>query len=122
MVVLKEFYRKKLILKIVNRGQKSLQNSPVDRVKIFTVKPLEKKTKISFQDLLSPNAGQKYCRMLQGEHSAILSTFIMLSFVINIFVLSIFEWSLKTGFTVFQFHVAEGLSRAVNQGAVNHVP
>ena len=38
--------------------------------------------------------------MLQGEHSAILSTFIMLPFVINIFVLSIFEWPLKTGFTV----------------------
>ena len=38
--------------------------------------------------------------MLQGEHSAILSTFIKLSFVIKIFVLSIFELPLKTGFTV----------------------
>ena len=38
--------------------------------------------------------------MLQGEHSAILSTFIKLQFVIKIFVLSIFEWPLKTGFTV----------------------
>ena len=28
------------------------------------------------QDQLSPNAGQKYCRMLREEHSAILSTFI----------------------------------------------
>ena len=36
--------------------------------------------------------------MLQGEHSAILLTFIKLPFVIKIFVLSIFEWSLKTGF------------------------
>ena len=43
---------------------------------------------------------QKHCRMLQGEHSAILSTFIKLPFVIKIFVLSIFEWPLKTGFTV----------------------
>ena len=34
------------------------------------------------------------------EHSAILSTFINLPFVIKIFVLSIFEWPLKTGFTV----------------------
>ena len=34
--------------------------------------------------------------MLQGEHSAILSTFIKLRFVI----LSIFEWPPKTGFTV----------------------
>ena len=38
--------------------------------------------------------------MLQREHSAILSTFIKLPFVIKIFVLSIFEWPPKTGFTV----------------------
>ena len=37
------------------------------------------------------NAGQKYCRMLLRKHSAILSTFIKLPFVIlKIFVLSIF--------------------------------
>ena len=51
--------------------------------------PLEK-TKIGFQDQLSLNAGQKYCRMLQREHSATLSTCIKLPFVIKIFVLSIF--------------------------------
>ena len=56
--------------------------------------------KIGFQGQLLFNAGQKYCRMLQGEHSAILLTFIKLPFVIKIFVLSIFEWPLKTGFTV----------------------
>ena len=38
--------------------------------------------------------------MLQGEHSAILLTFIKLPIVIKIFVLSIFEWPLYTGFTV----------------------
>ena len=38
--------------------------------------------------------------MLQGELSAILSTFIKLTFVIKIFVLSIFEWPFYTGFTV----------------------
>ena len=42
--------------------------------------------------------------MLQGEHSAILSTFIKLPFVIKIFVLSIFECPFEglfyTGFTV----------------------
>ena len=54
---------------------------------------------MGFQDRLLLNAGQKYCRMLQGEHSAILSTFIKLPFVIKVFVLSIFEWALKTGFT-----------------------
>ena len=41
--------------------------------------------------------------MLQGEHSAILSTFIKLPFVIKTFVLLTFEWGLKTGFTVFSF-------------------
>ena len=34
--------------------------------------------------------------MLQGEHSAILSTFNKLPFVIKSFVLSIFEWQLAT--------------------------
>ena len=34
------------------------------------------------------------------ENSAILFTFNKLPFVIKIFVLSIFEWPLKTGFTV----------------------
>ena len=38
--------------------------------------------------------------MLQGEHSAILLTFIKLPFVIKIFVLSIFEWPFYTGFTL----------------------
>ena len=42
--------------------------------------------------------------MLQGEHSAILSTFIKLPFAIKIFVLYIFEWPFYTGFTV---HYAE---------------
>ena len=42
--------------------------------------------------------------MLQGEHSAILSTFIMLPFIIKIFVLSIFEWLFYTGFTVPYSH------------------
>ena len=61
-----------------------------------------KKTKIGFKDQLRLNADQKYCRMLQREHSAILSTFIKLPFVIKIFVLSILEWPLKTSFTVFR--------------------
>ena len=46
------------------------------------------------------NAGQKNCRMHQGEHSAILSTFIKLPFVIEIFILSIFERSFYVGFIV----------------------
>ena len=38
--------------------------------------------------------------MLPLENSAILSTCIKLPFIIKILVLSVFEWSLKTGFTV----------------------
>ena len=64
-------------------------------------RPLSERLKIDFQYQLSLNAGQKYCRMLQGEHSALLLTFIKLPFVVKIFVLSIFEWSLYTGFTVW---------------------
>ena len=63
-----------------------------------------KRPSFVFQDELSLNAGQKYCRMLQGEHSAIIySTFIKLPFVIKTFVLSIFEWPFNTGFTVQYF-------------------
>ena len=50
--------------------------------------PFKMKTKIGFQDRLSLNVGQKYCRMLQKEHSAILSTFIKLpSAIKNLFCL-----------------------------------
>ena len=53
-------------------------------------RPLSKIPQISFRDQLSFNAGQKYCRMLQGEHSAILLAFIKLPSVIKIFVLFIY--------------------------------
>ena len=51
-----------------------------------------KKTKNCFSRPIIANEGQKYCR--------ILSTFIKLPLVIMICILSIFEWPLKTGFTV----------------------
>ena len=78
-----------------------LPNKPPDHTAEPTVhaysktclkRPLSKRQKIGFKDQLSLNAGQKYCRMLQGEHSAILSTFIKLSFVNKIFV-----WSILSG-------------------------
>ena len=69
-------------------------------------RPLSKRLKIGIQDQLSLNAGQKYCRMLQGKHSAILLTFIKLPFVIKIFVLSIIEWPFYTGFTeIYSGHI-----------------
>ena len=61
---------------------------------------LSKILKSGFQDQLSLNAGQKYCRM-PLEHSAILLTFIKLPVVIKIFVLSIFEWLFYAGFTIY---------------------
>ena len=74
------------------------------RTKIYSktcvIRPPSKRPKLGGQDQFSLNAGQKYCRMLQREHSAILSTFIKLPFVIKIFVLSIFECPFYTGFTV----------------------
>ena len=69
--------------------------------KTFVKWPLSKRPKIGFHNQLSLlNAGQKYCRMQQGEHSAILLTFIKLPFVIKIFVLSILKWPFYKGFTV----------------------
>ena len=65
--------------------------------------PLSKRPKNDFQGRFLLNAGQKYCRMLHREHSAILSTFIRLPLVIKTFVLSIFEWPFYTGFTVVHF-------------------
>ena len=62
----------------------------MDNSKTCVKQPLSKRQKNGFQDLLSLNAGQKYCRMLQWEHSAILLTFIKLLVVIKTYVLSIF--------------------------------
>ena len=76
--------------------------------------PVSRKTKNCFSKLrLSLNAGQKYCRMLQGEHSVILLPIIKLPFVIKTFVLSIFEWLLKTGFTVLYVNWGEGMGSGV---------
>ena len=79
------------------------QRAHFSHSKTCVKRPLSKRQKIGFQYHLSLNAGQKYCSMLQGEHSAILSTFIKLPVVIKIFVLSFFEWPFDTGFTVY-FH------------------
>ena len=72
-------------------------------------RPFNQKNKIGFQDQLLLNAGQTYCKMLQGEHSAILLTFIKLTFVIKLFVLSTFERSLNTGFTVYGLSTCNNL-------------
>ena len=68
--------------------------------------PLKKKTKSWFSRPIIAKCRSKVLQnaVLQNaarEHSAILSTFIKLPFVFKIFVLSMFEWPLKTGFTVY---------------------
>ena len=71
--------------------------STIKYSKTYVKRPLKNRPQIGFQDQLSLNAGQKYCRMLQSEHSA---TFINLPFVMKIFVLSIFERLFYTGLIV----------------------
>ena len=63
-----------------------------------------KKTEIGFQDHLTLNAGQGIAECSKNAfwHSAILSTFIKLSFVFKTFVLSTFERLFYIGFTVIQ--------------------
>ena len=68
-------------------------------------RPLSRRPRIGFQNQLLLNAGQKYCRMLPLEQSAILLTCIKLPFVIKTFVLSTFEWPFYTGFTVLHIPV-----------------
>ena len=58
--------------------------------------------------------------MLQREHSAILSTYIKLPFVMKNFVLSIFEWQLKTGFTVLMAYDVFSKVRGLNFGLSLH--
>ena len=53
-----------------------------------------------FLEQLSLNAGQKYCKITQGGHSAILPSFIKLPVVIKMCVLSTFEWPFYAAFTV----------------------
>ena len=65
-------------------------------------RPLSKRPKIAFQDKLLLNACQKYCKMLQGEHSAILLTFIKLPFVFKTFVLSILSGRLRQVFLIIR--------------------
>ena len=68
--------------------QTTLVGKVVNYSKTCVKQRLSKRQKIGFQDQLSLIAGQKYCRMLRGEHSAILLTFTKLLFVFKIALLS----------------------------------
>ena len=66
-------------------------------------RPLKKNTKNWFSRPIIPQCRSKVLQNALLEHFAILSTFIKLPFVCKTFVLSIFEWLLKTGFTVLYY-------------------
>ena len=73
--------------------------------KQYSVKPdlsdhSKRRPKIGFPDRLSLNAGQKYCRMLQESILQYFRPSLNYHMSVKTFVLSIFEWPLKTGFTV----------------------
>ena len=98
----------KPIIVVCGHSLLSYRDKPEYQHFTCTVKPVlsghsKNRPKNGFQDRISLNAGQKYCRMLQREDSELLLAFIRLPFVIKVFVLSIFEWLLKTGFTVASY-------------------
>ena len=64
-------------------------------------RPLKKKTKNWFSRQIIAKCRSKVLQNALREHSAILSTFTKPPLVFNTFVLSILEWPLKTGFTVY---------------------
>ena len=74
---------------------------------LYSITCLKQQLKMKTKNLFSrPIITQFRSKVLQNaprEHSAIISTCIKLSFVFKTFVLSIFEWPLKTGFTVYMF-------------------
>ena len=78
-----------LSLSLRTNNVKAHQHKPTTRLYPCNSLPKHKKAtpQIGFQYQCSFNAGQTYCRILKGEHSAILFTFMKLPFVIKIFIL-----------------------------------
>ena len=68
------------------------------KIKLNTVKPVLSRRSKRSKNVFKTNYGLMQVKSI-GEHSAILSTFIKLPFVIKIFFFS-FEWPLKTSFAV----------------------
>ena len=67
-------------------------------------RPLSKRPKIGFQDQLH-NAGQKYCRMLQGSILQYFRPSLCYHLSLRSLFWSIFVWPFYTGFTVpFAWH------------------
>ena len=60
----------------------------------------KRRHKLGFQDGLALNAGQRYSRMLQESILQYFRPPLSYHLSLKIFVLPIFEWPLKTGFTL----------------------
>ena len=73
------------------RSTNAVQKVRMQYSKTCLKRSLSERPIMGFQDQLSLNAGLKYCRMLRGEHSAILLTCIELPHGLKTFVFSIFE-------------------------------
>ena len=94
----------------------------MDYSKACLKRSLIKNKENGFQLHLSLNAGQKYCKMLQWEHSAILPTFIKLPFFIKTFVFFLFfKWPLKTGFTVLRSSLTHGCPSVYMSMSFHHL-
>ena len=89
-----------MLFKMKCEENDSISFDPLHNYIYYVKRPLSKRPKIGFQDQLSLIEGQKYCKMLQREHSAILWPSFSYHLSLRSF-LSIFEWPFYTGFTVF---------------------
>ena len=97
---------------IVNWRRLYSYENNLEEAQTCVKQPLSIKTIKCFSIKLSLNAGQKYCRMLQRKHTAILSTFIKLLVVIK--AICIFEWPFTQVLLYCQFsHPADCLTRLV---------
>ena len=89
--------RKRVWQYIEKERKKTCSFQKMNDSKTCLKRPLKKKTKLVFK---TDNCLMQVKSI--AECSAILQTFIKLPFAIKTFVLSIFEWPLKTGFTVLR--------------------
>ena len=65
--------------------------------------PLKRRPKIGFQDRLSLNAGQKFCRMLQESILQYFRPALSYNRTLRHLFFPIFEWPLTSGLTVYFF-------------------
>ena len=95
----------------------------VPKIKLHTVKNAQKDQSLVFKTDYHLNAGQKYYRKLQGEHSAILSSFIKLPFVIKIGFLSILDWPIfaASSYTHMRIRIRVGTHLIISKFATSEI-